>query len=321
MDRSPESKAGLDSVGALEWKPPPWPEGLRKPGVYDGEPWEEYASWKAMNSTALKHLIDLSPKHARHAMTNRTDSRDRRFGRAEHALLLEGPEAFARRFLVACGCQAVLKSGARKGEPCGLTGAVYDGSAWYCGKHAPEGATEPEDYVTAEQYERMQRAIEAVYAHPAVKLIRQHGGTEVSVVWERDGLPCKARLDKLILDAKCPDTILDVKKCQAFGIARHDLEASIVRYGWDVQARFYRDGVEAVTGKRCDFIWLFVEDGPPYDVCPLRASKRWMEVGRCRLNRAWQAWKWCIQTDTWPGVAVDIQDSDPPKWLSKRYGA
>jgi hypothetical protein len=162
--------------------------------------------------------------------------------------------------------------------------------------------------------------VEAVYAHPSVALMRQHGGCEVSLVWERDGLACKARLDKLIIEAACPDTILDAKKIPAFGIDRHSLVQSIANYYYDVQAFWYRDGLKRVTGKDAHFIWLFMEDGPPYDVCPLRASPRWLETGRCRAESALQTYRYCLETGEWPGVASDIEDSEPPTWLMKRYG-
>ena len=233
---------------------------------------------------------------------------------------MEGTQAFIERFLIATPCPVPVKSGDRKGEPCGLTGSVYLDGSWYCKKHSPDEAKTPTDYVTAEQAARTTEAIQAIYAHPSVKLIREHGGTEVSLIWERDGIACKARLDKLILDAKCPDTIIDLKKCQAYAISQRQLEKSIVDYYWDLQSWWYRDGVYRVTGKRCDFLWLFVEDGPPHDVCVMRASKRWLEVGRCRAARAFRQYKWCVGTDTWPGVAEDILPSDPPKWLCKRYG-
>jgi hypothetical protein len=303
-----------------ERKPPPWPEGCPIQGLYHDKPYDDYRRWKALNATVLKHGGELSPKHMRQSVEDGTDSTSRKFGRAAHCRFLE-PQAFKDRILIAGPCSKPLASGKRKGEPCGLSSTYRgDDGAWYCGKHRPDGAEEPADYISQAEADALEEMVSAVFAHPSVSLMRQHGGTEVSLVWDREGVPCKARLDKLIVDASCPDTIIDLKKVAAYAIDKHSIESAIANYYYDVQAYWYTDGLRRVTGKDAHFIWLFVEDGPPFDVLPLRASKKWLETGRCRAEAAFAAYRHCLETGEWPGVAGDIQESSPPAWLCKRYG-
>lgn len=317
------------------WTPPPWPKDCPEPGIYLNLPYETYVAWPAINASALKHGAELSPKHMRAGVAAGKDTRARKFGRAIHCRLLEGPEAFGKRFMVAEECCQLLQSGKRKGKACGAPGRYpvpwavedpehgYSGNNWYCGKHQPKGAEEPVDYVSDVECQQTGLMIKAIYAHPSVGLIRTHGGCEVSIVWERDGLPCKARLDKLILDKTCPDTIVDLKKCQAFHISQHELEKSIVDYYWDLQAYWYREAVKSIRGessKPLNFIWLFAEDNEPYDVCPMVASDAWIETGRCRAGRALRLYRDAVMSGEWIGVANEIVESFPPSFHAKRYG-
>lgn len=318
------------------WTPPQWPDNCPPPGRYD-VPYEEYAGWDAINASALRYGAELSPKHMRAGIADGRDTRARKFGRAIHCRLLEGPEAFGERFMVASECCQKLSSGPRKGEACGAPGKypipwvaeVLDpetGHDWYCGKHKPDGIDEPADYISDKDCVSQGEMIKAIYAHRSVALIRQSGGCEVSIVWEREGLASKARLDKLILDApnpRTPDTVIDLKGCRAFHIAQRELEKSIEEYYWDLQAYWYREAAKSVRGdstRPMSHIWLFAEDDEPYDVCPLIASDAWIETGRCRAERALRLYRDALTSGKWIGVADDVVESFPPKWHANRYG-
>jgi hypothetical protein len=311
-----------DEPEAPDWTPPPWPDDCPAPGIYEGVPYEHYAAWPAVTRNILQLVYEVTPKHAKAAIDGElpdTDSKDRRFGRAEHCRLLE-PDVFAERFLIASPCAEPLKSGKRKGEPCGCAGVYYRGGFWFCGKHRPDGAQEPRDYLSADQATAIERVKDAVFGHKVVRILRTHGGCEVSVVWNRDGLPCKARLDKMIHKANCPNTVLDLKKIQATQGTDHALRRAIRNYSYDIQAAWYTEGVKAVTGDPFRFAWVFTEDAPPFDVRPLWASPAMLEVGRCKVNAAWQTYLRCVQSGEWPGYCDDIEEIAPEPWEMKRYG-
>ncbi len=323
--RDPDTIKAFVTVEDPEPFSPPWPDECPAAGFHADEPYETYRAWPAANSTALKEGYQVTAKRMRAALDGLIggDSKPRKFGRAVHARLLE-PEAYKTRFLLAGDCEAILKSGPRKAEPCGKAAGFYDGEAWYCGMHqkAYPGAVEPEEYVSQQEAENIERIVVAVKSHEAVRLLRQRGGCELSFVWERDGFACKGRGDKIILDVpKCNDTIIDIKKMQSGKGDTHSLQTSIRTYAWDMQAAFYCSGVEALTGRRPDFRWVFVEDNIPFDVCVVPLTKAMREVGRCKVNTAFETYKRGVEYNQWPGYGDDYVDVEPADWERKRYGA
>lgn len=318
-------KALLPPTSEPVWEPPPWPDELAIPGMYPDVSYEDYREWPALNSSALKEAYHVSAKRMRAALDDLLggDSPARKFGRAVHCRLLE-PEAYKTRFLLAGTCEAIIKTGARAGLKCGRNAGYYDGKAWYCGSHEKkvDGAIEPEDYVSLQEAANIERIVIAVKSHQVVKLLRLHGGCEVSFVYERDGIACKGRADKLILDApNWPNTIIDVKKCQSGKADEHSLQTSIRMYGWDMQAFWYVDGIERLTGKRPEFNWIFVEDSEPFDVRVVSLEREMYEVGRCKVNGAFEIYKECLRTNQWPGYGNNFTRLRPADWEMKRYGA
>lgn len=300
----------------------PWPDELPPAGIYPGVAFDQYRAWPAVNASVLKHGYYASPLHMRAAMDGvygTADSEARKFGRAVHCRLLE-PERFKTSFLIAGTCCEPLKTGPRKGQPCGKQASHYLDGKWFCGTHATMEAATPGDYISQDEAARIEAIVGAVQRHKVVKLIRQHGGCEVSLVWSLYGVPCKARLDKLITGANCPDTIIDVKKCQAGSATEDAIQKSVRDYAWDMQASWYVDGVAAVLGKAPTFLWLFVEDSPPHDVVVVRASGSMLALGRAKYRRAIERYTWCLRANYWPGYADDIIDVEPSDWEVKRYG-
>lgn len=101
--------------------------------IYYDMPFAEYQAIKALNASTLKGDGRHSPKHLKAAMEGRIvspDSDDRRFGRAEHCLLLE-PERFATEFLVSTPCHGVIKAGANEGELCGKASKHYSHDTYH----------------------------------------------------------------------------------------------------------------------------------------------------------------------------------------------
>jgi hypothetical protein len=191
---------------------------------------------------------------------------------------------------------------------------------WYCGTHKPAEAAEPHDYISEEQWAGLKRIRSAIFGHKVVKILRTLGGCEVSLVWAKDGLPCKCRLDKMIDRDDCPRTIIDLKKIQPAKGTDRALRTAIREYRYDVQAYWYTEAAKNLTGESFRFAWVFHEDGPPFDVRPLWASPAMLEVGRCKVNAAWRTYLHSVQTGEWPGYCEDIEDIEPDDWEKKRYG-
>lgn len=355
-----------------------------EPGIYEGISFETYASWDAVNWHSLSNgLSPGSMMHVKAALDGKLkddDSKDRKFGRAQHCLLLEGEQSFRQRFNVATRCVGVQKSGKICGKnssvmspvprrledfqsqathvlgQCGfeLTGAAYESlrytncksevelrfdsplnvfdqicaggvnlnstkplQFWYCKTHQPEGSIEPADYISETQQEDMFASAEALKRHRAVKILRNSGGHEVSIVAEMDGVLCKARLDKLILNGR--PTIVDLKKCSKGGADRDEFSRSIAKYKYHGQASFYCDIAKAQTGKDFGFIWCAIEEKYPHAIGVWYADDESLEIGRAQYRMLLSNVRNCIKMGDWPDYTpIRLQEIGLPAWYAKQ---
>lgn len=295
-------------------------------GIHRNVPFADYAAWPAINSGAVKWGM-TTPKHMRSALEghiNSDDTKDRKLGRAIHTRLLE-PDKYKESTLVSEPCCALIKSGDRKGEPCGKSGKFvegdpyFDGEEWFCGTHNKDGK-EPADYVSQDEFKRIERIAEAVREHNVMNLFRRPGWSEVSLVWKEDGLTFKARLDRYSPDN--PLTI-DLKKCQVGAGDRDSCQKSICDYGWYRQAAIYVRGVEALTGTRPDFVWVFIEDNEPYDVNVIPIDEETYEIGKWEVDRVISAYKRCLKDGNFYGYIYDPKVAPNrgglPNWKRKEF--
>lgn len=265
-------------------------------GLHRDIPFEAYAAWNAVNSGVIKWGM-VSPKHF-HAAYNgdlkSEDSAAMKLGRAVHCMLLE-PETFESRFITSSNCSAKIASGPRKGEFCGKRGSLMAASGdWYCGVHQPaELAEHGMEVISADQYQQCVGMRESLKSHPAMKLLRRKGWSEVSIVWELHGLKMKGRLDRGSLEGSRP-MILDIKKCRVGKGTKEECERSVLNYGYHIQAAGYVRGVEQLTGTRPEFLWVFVEDNPPYDIQILPMDETCFDVGWHEVNRIVEHYTTCV---------------------------
>ena len=278
-------------------------------GIHYGIPFADYATLPLLNATALS-WGEVTMQHLRAYLDGQIEhkSDDLRFGKAFHARLLE-PKVYGELYKIAYPCAAILKSGQRAGEPCGLTPKVHDGESWYCLKHAPAHSHATEEYVTTEEAQHIERMHDAVCKHKIIRMMRQKGGYEAVVVWDCDGVPFKSRLDKFIPQANgVPATILDLKKV-TLGRGGDALFANAIRdYGYDVRAALYVDAIRQQSGVTPAFIWIIVEDAFPYSINVIQANKETLAIGRSKYKHAVANYKRCCETGHWPGYTDSIRE-------------
>lgn len=294
---------------------------LPPPGVHFGVPFADYLAWPAMSASTLKAGLD-SMLHLKATLDGLMvkESPALALGSAVHCRLLE-PGDYKRRYKVATPCMAELKSGDRKGETCGNVASRYDGTKWLCGTHGKKASEPPFAFISAAESLEIEAMAAAVHGHPVVKLLRQHGGFEASISWECRGVPCKSRLDKLIVGGTCPDTIIDLKTTRSGGAKPWRFEKAIRDYGYHISAAFYVDAIEAVADTLCHYIWVAVEKEPPYAVSVLQADDDWLRIGRTDYRKLLGEYKVCMESGEWPGYGDNIMASHPPDWMLKQYGS
>jgi hypothetical protein len=286
-------------------------------GIHRDKSFEQYASWRAVNSGVVKWGL-VSPKHfaaALHGLIKSEDTKDRLLGRACHCKLLE-PSEFAERFVVAGKCEGVIKSGTSKGLTCGAAGRFLIGGQWFCGRHGESDLQGDFEVLTEDQSRRVDGVVESMKKLPPEirPMLSRPGWNEVSITWEHKGLTMKGRIDRYS-DGKRP-LIIDVKKCQVGKGSREDCQRAILNWSYHVQAAIYVKGVESLTGKRPEFVWLFHEDNNPFDLQVIPASDEDIDIG-------WRASQRAIQNyldsapDHWGYIrsVENIHEGGLPAWF------
>jgi exodeoxyribonuclease VIII len=257
----------------------------------------EYDAIDRMNFSRLK-LLEKSPAHFKWALDhpNTGDTEARMRGRAV-ALALFEPDVFEQ--------VAVWRGKSRRGD------------AWeYFVRRHPG-----DEHLTAEIYDLARAIAKAVRSNPqASNLLKPGTRGEVSILWTHTapaipgwGEPyrfeCKGRVDYLDQLA-----IVDLKN--AIDVSPDGFGRAVATYSWHVQAAFYSDGVEAVTGRALPYFLLAVEPDPPF-VAQVYAVPQWViDLGRDTYRTWLDRLNICRQTDEWPGYASSQLQLELPRWLT-----
>lgn len=290
-------------------------------------PFGEYLALPGLNSSTLK-WGDITMKHLQAAVAGEIDdddTADRKFGRNVHCRLLE-PERYARDVKVAKRCAARLSARSldnQEPKQCRNTGTRELDGVWFCGiqSHAPDEATEPAEYVTKEEGERIERMADSLHGHEVMPLFRAPGWCEVSVQFTCMGNLIKGRLDKFsergpeIFDNR--PTILDIKKMRVGRGDKPTLQKEVLDRGYHRQAAIYVDGVAACGFPEAEFVWIFIEDKPPFDIALLRAHADDIAVGRFEYRQILDNWNRSNRTGVFHGYTYSLQQLQPgalPEW-------
>ena len=298
-------------------------------GVHRGIPYAEYDAWKAINNGTLAWM-DTSPKHMLSAFEKKLKGKDsdaRRFGREFHCRLLE-PELFPIKVLSATACTG--KKG--DGVVCGKTAKYLVGDQWRCGTHSKDGEREePSEYVTADELKRIDAMIAAIGDHKAMRVMKQFGGCEVSIVAEIEGVLCKVRVAKLIDN---PPFVVDIKKAGR-GITYEACLSAIEGGRYDRQMSIYRTAAEEALSVPHGGIWVFIEDTYPHDCVVIQQDDECHRFAldgevtepngmlncidpHSNVRSILRRWKSCVETGVFPGVCEEIAHGGTRPYFRER---
>jgi len=146
--------------------------------------------------------------------------------------------------------------------------------------------------------------------------LRLDGDSEVTALWNVDGVQCRGLFDHLCSDDK---TIVDVKSTESAHPSA--IQRSIELYGYDVQAEAYRQALETIRPELAGgvrFLWCFVETVEPHAVTIVEPAGSLRELGRRRWRRAVAKWKECLATKTWPAYSTEIVQVEASPWAEAR---
>ena len=175
-------------------------------------------------------------------------------------------------------------------------------------------------------YLKVQAMVAALREHPLASALfnpDRGGHPEQSLFWQdaRTGIWRRMRADWLPDLGGWRPALVDYKTCESAddgAIAR-----AVANLRYDMQADWYAAGVEAITGLRCPFLFVFQEKEPPYliTVCQLDYDAR--ASGRLRNERAIEIYRDCEESGIWPGYSPDINEIKTislPPWARAKGG-
>jgi hypothetical protein len=237
--------------------------------------------------------LAISPEHYQsYLKEEREATKALRVGSALHKLALE-PDTFSAEFAVAPDVDRRTK----------------DGKAEYAAfeiKSAGKTILSADEYADAIAMADSIRRRKLSYS-----AISAPGDAEISLFWKDASLGtlCKCRPDYLRKD----NYIIDLKTTED---ARPEHFArSAESYRYYVQAAFYMQGVEAVTGETVrDFIFVAVEKKPPYAVSVCFADEEMIQAGNEEVRRCLTLYEECRLTGTWPGLDEMPIRLSRPRW-------
>lgn len=246
----------------------------------------------SLSASIASILCSQSPLHAwtQHPRLNPNFVREEEhhfdIGTAAHALLLEGRNAVS-----------VIEAPdwrTKDAKTC-REQARAEGRIPLLGKHWDE-------------VEAMVKAArEQLADHPT---LLTDGHAEQTLVWDEDGVTCRARLDWLRNDLTA---IHDYKTATD---AHHERwsKRSLFNHGYDLKCAFYLRGLERVTGAHAQWLWIVQEKTPPYVISVVKPGADVLTAGAAKVEFAINRWRECMRTGVWPGYSASIYEAELPAW-------
>ena len=231
--------------------------------------------------SAGKHRLIPSP-----AMT---------MGTAVHCLALEGKETFDQQFTQ---------------RPEGIKFTTKEGKEW-------REANKKKTILTNDGRDRqwdsvigMSKALQTLeWFDPSIPDYRKFN--EVSIYWKEQGIPCKARLDRVI-PMEHETLVLDLKTTDNISPAK--FQSKLVDLGYDFQAAWYSHAASLIWKKPVRFIFVAIERGSPYTMDFFEVPRFMVDEARYRNKKALSILSECRKKDEWPTRQPSLKLLDYPKW-------
>ncbi len=151
--------------------------------------------------------------------------------------------------------------------------------------------------------------------HRDAKRAFMDGKPEQTLIWEEDGIACRARLDWIMNDHS---HIYDYKTRS--GSANPDqLSRTLFAEGWDCQAAWYVRGLKAITGKDVPFSFVLQETFPPYALSVVALDDWAMVQATKKCMWAVEKWAECLASGVWPGYSDRTESIRLHEWMETAW--
>lgn len=259
---------------------------------------QEYRQHPAISRSQLFKLKD-SPEKFKWAEEHPEPSTPALiFGQLLHAMVLQ-PETVGRDFAVAPNVDRRTKGGKEM---------------WVDFEASAEGKT----IVTTDVVEQAVAMRDKLMSNEYVKKLLD-GEREKPFFWvdELTQEECKCRVDCLS-HINGMDIIVDLKTAESADTDTFMRHA--IKYGYNLQAAMYGEGVKANTGKEHAFVFIVIEKKPPYAINILQADKAFTLHGFDMFRELIGTYHECKTTGNWWGYLGKhniINNLPLPAYLAK----
>jgi exodeoxyribonuclease VIII len=252
------------------------PDKKVSPGWYRDISNNDYHTGPGVSSSYLKKFLEQTPDFIKNGEMKPL-GKDAQTGTAVHSLVLE-PENFKNEVAVMPSLNLRTKEGREKKERFLL-------------------ANKKKTVIDQTQFEQADCMAKAIVDHPTVRKILDGAINESSIYWwfnddtinEGKGIFCKARPDIISPKFACLGDIKTIDEATYTNCQR-----TIDRFHYDLSARMYLDGVNQCaeimeeTGGVFfkDFILIFVERNPPYQVVCRALGPKYLQQGETKFKVA-----------------------------------
>jgi hypothetical protein len=253
---------------------------VTEPGIYRrGQ--VDYDAIDAVNFSTLKYLAE-SPLHYAYRLEQPVKSTPAmELGTAVHMAILE-PKRF--------DCEYAI-----------YRGKTRAGDKW---KEFVE-AHGDQEILKVDEHEAVLAMRTAAHQDKLAARYLGMGEPEVTLVWvdKPSGILCKGRLD--FLSASVPDVCVDIKTTSS--VAPGLFQTNYAKLHYHVQAAFYGDGYETLTGRPLYHKCVCIETKAPHDVVVYNVIGDVLEHGRATYRELLERLVQCRETKEWPGYGAGTE--------------
>lgn len=146
-------------------------------------------------------------------------------------------------------------------------------------------------------------------------LLAAKGKAEQTLIWQEDGVTCRALVDWLHDDYRAID---DLKTTSASANPER-WTRTMFSIGSDIQAAWYVRGLRAVTGQDAELRYIVQETSPPYALSVVGIGPDVLALAEAKVEHAITTWRKCMETREWPGYPTQIAYAELPAWEEARW--
>ena len=216
-------------------------------------------------------------------------------GSALHALVLEGREVLERQFIV---------------KPTDIRLNTKEGKAW---KEEHKSFTILSQEAMDKVEEMGNQLFSLDYFDTSQKDYRKFN--EVSIYWDADRIPCKARLDRVVVH----DDHVEVVDLKTTDTVDYSIFQKKVVYGFNYlfQAAWYAEAASIIYQKPAHFTFVAIERDSPCTTAIFKVSAEAMEEGVRQIKKARRILGDCLREGEWsPPVTEEFVLFTPANFIA-----